>query len=162
MIMSGQVELLNHPRLAKQLASLERRKGRQGKDSVDAPPRQHEDVANAACGALALVGLTRPQFIQNARFQGYAPPTQNPPGSISVRTDGGNQPASVTLEEWQAREARLKPRTTGESHMNSNRPTQTSSTCTHPRSPSAIATVTPRTASNSRRRCERCAQRSNA
>jgi hypothetical protein len=59
MIMSGQVELLDHPRLLKQLGSLERRKGRQGKDSVDAPPRQHEDVANAACGALCLVGLER-------------------------------------------------------------------------------------------------------
>jgi len=59
MIMSGQVELLDHPRLLKQLASLERRKGRQGKDSVDAPPRQHEDVANSACGAICLAVLDR-------------------------------------------------------------------------------------------------------
>ena len=59
MVMSGQVELLDHPRLLKQLASLERRKGRQGKDSVDAPPRQHEDVANAAAGALVLAGLNQ-------------------------------------------------------------------------------------------------------
>jgi hypothetical protein len=54
MVMSRQVELLDHPRLLKQLGSLERRKGRQGKDSVDAPPRQHEDIANSACGALVL------------------------------------------------------------------------------------------------------------
>ncbi|MEO7190067.1 MAG: hypothetical protein ABI051_03325 [Vicinamibacterales bacterium] len=53
-VMSGQVELLDHPRLLKQFGSLERRKGRQGKDSVDAPPRMHEDVANAAAGALTL------------------------------------------------------------------------------------------------------------
>ncbi len=59
MVMSGQVELLDHPRLLKQLGSLERRKGRQGKDTVDAPPRQHEDVANSACGALVLAGLTQ-------------------------------------------------------------------------------------------------------
>jgi hypothetical protein len=58
MIMSGQVELLDDPRLLKQLGSLERRRGRQGKDSVDAPQRQHEDVANSACGALVLAGLS--------------------------------------------------------------------------------------------------------
>lgn len=66
MIMSRKVELLDHPRLLKQLASLERRKGRHGKDSVDAPPRQHEDLANSACGALVIAGLARaadPDFI---------------------------------------------------------------------------------------------------
>lgn len=63
MVMSGQVELLDLPRLLKQLGSLERRKGRQGKDSVDAPPRQHEDVANSACGALVLAGLNRTREI---------------------------------------------------------------------------------------------------
>ena len=57
MVMSNQVELLDLPRLLKQLRSLERRKGRQGKDTVDAPPRQHEDVANSACGALVLAAL---------------------------------------------------------------------------------------------------------
>ena len=57
MVMSGQVELLDSPRLLKQLESLERRKGRQGKDSVDAPPRHHEDIANSACGALVLASF---------------------------------------------------------------------------------------------------------
>ena len=57
MVMSNQVELLDLPRLLTQLRSLERRKGRQGKDTVDAPPRQHEDVANSACGALVLAAL---------------------------------------------------------------------------------------------------------
>jgi hypothetical protein len=63
MIMSGQVELLDLPRLLKQLGSLERRKGRQGKDTVDAPPRLHEDLANSACGAIVLAGLaTTPKY----------------------------------------------------------------------------------------------------
>lgn len=57
MIVSGQVELLDHARLLKQLGSLERRKGRQGRDTVDAPPRHHEDIANSVCGALVLAGL---------------------------------------------------------------------------------------------------------
>jgi hypothetical protein len=63
MIMSGQVELLDHERLFKQIGSLERRKGRLGKDAVDAPPgkHHHEDIANAAMGALVEVGLRPPQ-----------------------------------------------------------------------------------------------------
>ena len=59
MVMSRHVELLDNDRLLRQLTSLERRKGRQGRDSVDAPPRQHEDLANSACGALVLAGLQR-------------------------------------------------------------------------------------------------------
>ena len=46
-------ELLDHARLLKQLGSLERpHEQRGGKDSIDHPPRQHDDVANAAAGAL--------------------------------------------------------------------------------------------------------------
>ncbi|MGE0363252.1 MAG: hypothetical protein AB7H93_13330 [Vicinamibacterales bacterium] len=67
MVMSGQVELLDVPRLTKQLGSLERRRGRQGKDSVDAPPRQHEDLANSACGALVLAAFSAgPRVIREA------------------------------------------------------------------------------------------------
>ena len=50
----GQAQRGRIERGLKQLASLERRRGRQGRDAVDAPPRQHEDVANAAAGALVL------------------------------------------------------------------------------------------------------------
>jgi hypothetical protein len=52
---SGKVELLDHPRLAIQLASLERRTARGGKDSIDHPPHAHDDVANAAAGVLVRV-----------------------------------------------------------------------------------------------------------
>ncbi len=52
LITSGQVELLDHPRLLKQLTSLERRTGPSGRDLIDHPPRSHDDVANAAAGAL--------------------------------------------------------------------------------------------------------------
>ena len=51
-LMSGQVELLDHKRLVTQLVSLERRTARSGKDSVDHPPNSHDDVANAAAGAI--------------------------------------------------------------------------------------------------------------
>ena len=52
---SKKVELLDLPRLASQLVGLERRTGRGGgKDSIDHAPGGHDDVANAACGALLL------------------------------------------------------------------------------------------------------------
>lgn len=55
-LMSGTIELLHHPRLVHQLSQLERRTGRSGRDSVDHAPGQHDDVANAAAGALVTVG----------------------------------------------------------------------------------------------------------
>ncbi len=57
---SGQVELLDDRRLLAQLASLERRTTRgSGRDSIDHPPRGHDDVANAAAGALVTAGVRR-------------------------------------------------------------------------------------------------------
>jgi hypothetical protein len=52
LVNSGRVELLDQPRLITQLASLERRTARGGRDSIDHTPRGHDDVANAAAGAL--------------------------------------------------------------------------------------------------------------
>ena len=51
----GAVELLDCPRLSAQLCSLERRTARGGKDSIDHPPGGHDDLVNAAAGALVLV-----------------------------------------------------------------------------------------------------------
>jgi len=51
---SGKIELLDHPRLASQIVGLERRTHRGGKDMIDHPPGAHDDVANAALGALVL------------------------------------------------------------------------------------------------------------
>lgn len=49
---SGAVDLLDNPRLVLQLANLERRKGRAGRDTIDHPAGSHDDLANAAAGAL--------------------------------------------------------------------------------------------------------------
>ena len=56
LIMRGRVELLDHTILMAELCSLERRVGRGGRDSVDHPAHggAHDDVANAACGAVLL------------------------------------------------------------------------------------------------------------
>jgi hypothetical protein len=49
------VELLDHPKLIAQLCSLERRTARGGRDSIDHPPKAHDDLANACAGAVHLV-----------------------------------------------------------------------------------------------------------
>jgi len=49
---SGRCELLDNPRLAKQLMDLERRTARGGRDSIDHAPGSHDDLVNAAAGVL--------------------------------------------------------------------------------------------------------------
>lgn len=53
LLTSGRVRLLDYPRLVHQLASLERRVGR-NKDVVDHPRGGHDDLAAVAAGALVL------------------------------------------------------------------------------------------------------------
>lgn len=64
MLNSGGIELLDDSRLVGQLAGLERRAGRSGRDAVDHRPGSKDDVANAAAGALVMavrsVGLQAP------------------------------------------------------------------------------------------------------
>jgi len=49
---SGRVELLDNRRLIAQLCNLERRTSRGGRDSIDHAPGGHDDLINAAAGAL--------------------------------------------------------------------------------------------------------------
>lgn len=51
---SGTCQLLDVPRLLAQLNGLERRVARGGKDSIDHAPGGHDDVSNAAAGAIVL------------------------------------------------------------------------------------------------------------
>jgi hypothetical protein len=52
---SGQVELLNNPRLKAQLTGLERRTARSGRDSIDHPPGGRDDLSNSAAGVLTEI-----------------------------------------------------------------------------------------------------------
>lgn len=54
LLMGRRVELLDHVKLQSQLIGLERKCSRGGRSSIDHAPNAHDDVANAACGALAL------------------------------------------------------------------------------------------------------------
>jgi hypothetical protein len=56
---SGQIELLDAPRLAAQLVGLERRTTRGGRDSIDHAPGAHDDVANAVAGVLVDTAAAR-------------------------------------------------------------------------------------------------------
>jgi hypothetical protein len=52
LIMAGKVELLDNLVLLTQLTALERRLSRSGRDTVDHPQGAHDDIANAATGAV--------------------------------------------------------------------------------------------------------------
>ena len=76
---SGQVALLDHPRLLSQLSQLERRTSRGGRDLIDHAPRAFDDVANCAAGALVDAlsrgsGVTTTQ-IMAANLRGHGSPT---------------------------------------------------------------------------------------
>ncbi|GJD52702.1 hypothetical protein OPKNFCMD_5468 [Methylobacterium crusticola] len=49
---SRRARLLDLPKLKAQLTALERRTARGGRDSIDHPPGEHDDVANAVAGVL--------------------------------------------------------------------------------------------------------------
>ncbi|MFY9957729.1 hypothetical protein [Bradyrhizobium sp.] len=51
-INSGEVSLLDSPRLIAQFIGLERRTARSGRDSVDHAPGAHDDLCNAVAGVL--------------------------------------------------------------------------------------------------------------
>jgi hypothetical protein len=59
---SGQAQLLDHQRTIGQIATLERRTARSGKDSVDHAPGAHDDCANAVCGVI--VSLAKPTGLE--------------------------------------------------------------------------------------------------
>jgi hypothetical protein len=52
------IRLLDNPRAVNQIAALERRTSRGGRDTIDHPPQGHDDVANAIAG-LAYAAINR-------------------------------------------------------------------------------------------------------
>lgn len=63
---SGRVDLLDIPRLIGQACGLERRTSRVGRDTIDHAPGAHDDVVNAAAGALCLVtGVAQPIVVSD-------------------------------------------------------------------------------------------------
>jgi hypothetical protein len=57
LLTSGRARLLDSPRLVGQLANLERRAQPSGKDRIDHPAGAHDDLSNAAAGAMTLAAV---------------------------------------------------------------------------------------------------------
>lgn len=96
---SGQVELLDHARLAAQLVGLERRVARGGRDSIDHAPGGHDDLANAACGALLGVvaaDLDAQRRAWRATWLGIDRRGVTAPSGYSFRING----QEVTAEDY--------------------------------------------------------------
>jgi hypothetical protein len=68
---SGEVDLLDHPRLITQLLGLERRTARGGRDSIDHAANARDDLINAAAGVLVYASSERGRTPQ-AVFGVYA------------------------------------------------------------------------------------------
>ncbi|HWX42071.1 MAG TPA: hypothetical protein VN345_13065 [Blastocatellia bacterium] len=83
---SGGVELLDNPRLRRQLIGLERRTARGGRDTIDHAPGANDDVANAVAGAV--VGSAIPRGGAEAWIEFYRRLNQRvaaPPRAEAVR-----------------------------------------------------------------------------
>jgi hypothetical protein len=76
---SGRVELLDHPQMIAELLNLERRVARGGRDSIDHPAGLHDDLINAAGGAIVLVA-GHPRF----RSWGFYELTRQRAASLGV------------------------------------------------------------------------------
>lgn len=73
----GRVRLLDLPRLRAQLVQLERRTARGGRDTVDHAPGGHDDLANAAAGALLgtlIANLGMYEYYRGLATQAAEPP----------------------------------------------------------------------------------------
>ena len=85
MLNSRKGALLDNQRLINQLLGLERRTARSGRDSIDHGPHAHDDVANAAAGALVTAasgvgsGYTLANVLSNERTRAASAeqPTQS-------------------------------------------------------------------------------------
>mgnify|MGYP003700527073 CR=1 FL=1 len=75
----AEVELPHYQPLINELVQLERRTARGGRDSVDHPPRGHDDMANAACGALLAASQRKKRVILNLGDMGGASVSLNNP-----------------------------------------------------------------------------------
>jgi hypothetical protein len=108
-INSRRVDLCDHPRLIDQLIGLERRTARGGRDSIDHRPGSHDDICNAAAGALVLAAV-RPRDVLVGPVIGIAPrvflgdgspdlvnPTLSPGGLTAVDIAGAGPSVNPAL-----------------------------------------------------------------
>lgn len=73
LINSTACDLLDNERMVNQIASLDRRVGRSGKDIIDHPPGLHDDVANAVAGVITLTAAEASHFTHNPAAWKFRP-----------------------------------------------------------------------------------------
>jgi hypothetical protein len=76
LLTSGRARLLDSPRLVGQLANLERRASPMGRDRIDHPAGAHDDLSNAAAGALVLAGEESGYWSNNMAWVGDPDPAE--------------------------------------------------------------------------------------
>jgi hypothetical protein len=101
-LLTGQrAELLDEPRLIRQLCGLERLTSRAGRDSISHPPGGHDDVANAAAGALVMVGKRgRPLFSEYAPSAGGGRPTWSAADIARFTREAGGEFLGLPPSGW--------------------------------------------------------------
>jgi hypothetical protein len=91
--------LPHHDRLVQQLVGLERRVSRgSGKDIIDHPPGQHDDIANAVAGAALLATGCGYNLFSGAFEDGWPLSTTTSSGPLTPITDD-------PVAAWQATRA---------------------------------------------------------
>jgi hypothetical protein len=90
---SGRVQLLDNPRLVHQFAALERRSSTSGRDRVDHGPHGHDDLCNAAAGALTLAAWRK-------KDGPWAVPVVINLGSRNPATVGGTELSALNRRGW--------------------------------------------------------------
>ncbi|MCX6544416.1 MAG: hypothetical protein NTV05_08375 [Acidobacteria bacterium] len=98
-INSRSCELPDSLRLQTQLLGLERRTGRSGKDSIDHGPGGHDDVCNAALGAISLVSLVANCGLQRIN-QWTGQPISGLFGNVEYRDGRPIPPAGSQPLDW--------------------------------------------------------------
>lgn len=76
--------LLDDDRLVTQIASLERRVARGGKDSIDHPPNSHDDLANVCAGALT--SLVQSKYRYDVQLNNVCRKPDDPPPPSGTAT----------------------------------------------------------------------------
>lgn len=90
---SGKADLLDNDRLVTQIASLERRVARGGKDSIDHPPGAHDDLCNSALGVLVNLLVSKStytlDFIDGDREERQSPAAARLASIANIMGGGG-------------------------------------------------------------------------
>jgi hypothetical protein len=85
---SVRVSLLDHPKTNNQILSLERRTSRGGRDAIDHPRNQHDDLANVVAGCAALLNDVHGGYDYSMKWLGYDDPTSTPRSQAAQALSG--------------------------------------------------------------------------